>query len=81
MIAAEAGYIHITGDENTPPLKIGLAITGKGEQTTLFDTHYVAPTDLNAGMNAYSSILAALLSRNQTNQGCWIDTALFDCQV
>ncbi len=37
--------------------------------------------DIVAGMNAFSGILLALLSRQQTGEGQKIDIALLDCQI
>lgn len=41
----------------------------------------VAVVDLFTGMYAATSILSALLGRNQTGEGTWIDLALMDVQV
>lgn len=41
----------------------------------------VAVVDLFTGMYAATSILSALLGRNQTGEGAWIDIALMDVQV
>lgn len=41
----------------------------------------VAVVDLFTGMYAATSILSALLGRNQTGEGGWIDVALMDVQV
>jgi len=37
--------------------------------------------DITAGMNAFSGILLALLARQQTGEGQWVDVSLLDCQV
>ncbi|GAA5971997.1 hypothetical protein JCM11641_002448 [Rhodosporidiobolus odoratus] len=63
-IEAEAGLMHITGEPDGPPVKVGVAIT-----------------DLTTGLYAKSSILAALLSRQQTGQGVHIDINLFESQI
>jgi len=41
----------------------------------------VAVVDLFTGMYAATSILSALLGRNRTGEGAWIDLALMDVQV
>jgi crotonobetainyl-CoA:carnitine CoA-transferase CaiB-like acyl-CoA transferase len=41
----------------------------------------VAVVDLFTGMYAATSILSALLGRNRTGEGTWIDVALMDVQV
>jgi crotonobetainyl-CoA:carnitine CoA-transferase CaiB-like acyl-CoA transferase len=37
--------------------------------------------DITAGTNAFAGILLALLTRDRTGQGQWIDVSLLDCQV
>jgi crotonobetainyl-CoA:carnitine CoA-transferase CaiB-like acyl-CoA transferase len=37
--------------------------------------------DITAGLNAFSGILLALLARQQTGEGQWVDVSLLDCQV
>ncbi|KKA28169.1 hypothetical protein TD95_004221 [Thielaviopsis punctulata] len=41
----------------------------------------VAVTDLTTGLYAAQSVLAALLQRNLTGEGQWIDVCLSDCQT
>ncbi|PHH51155.1 Succinate--hydroxymethylglutarate CoA-transferase [Ceratocystis fimbriata CBS 114723] len=41
----------------------------------------VAVTDLTTGLYASQSVLAALLQRNATGEGQWIDVCLSDCQT
>jgi len=41
----------------------------------------VAVVDLFTGMYAATSILSALMGRQRTGEGCWIDLALMDVQV
>lgn len=41
----------------------------------------VAVTDVSTGLYAHGAIMAALLSRQQTGEGTWIDCNLFDSQV
>ncbi|GJE88419.1 CoA transferase [Phanerochaete sordida] len=64
IIEAEAGLMHITGEPNGPPCKVG-----------------VAATDIATGLYAHGAIMAALLSRQQTGQGVWIDCNLFESQL
>lgn len=64
IIEAEAGLMHITGEPNGPPCKVG-----------------VAATDIATGLYAHGAIMAALLSRQQTGKGVWIDCNLFESQI
>ncbi|KAG5714960.1 CaiB/baiF CoA-transferase family protein C7orf10 [Termitomyces sp. T112] len=64
IVEAEAGLMHITGEPDRPPSKVG-----------------VAATDTATGLYAHGAILAALLSRQQTGEGVWIDCNLFDTQI
>ncbi|KAG9033960.1 hypothetical protein FRB95_014040 [Tulasnella sp. JGI-2019a] len=64
VIEGEAGLMHITGEPDRPPCKVGVAVT-----------------DISTGLYAHGSILAALLSRQQTGKGVWIDCNLFDTQI
>lgn len=63
-LLGEAGLMHITGEPDKPPCKVGVAVT-----------------DISTGLYAHGAILAALLSRQQTGKGLWIDCNLFDTQV
>ncbi|KAI8907345.1 CoA-transferase family III domain-containing protein [Gorgonomyces haynaldii] len=64
IIEAEAGLMHITGEQDGNPVKVGVAIT-----------------DLTTGLYAHGAIMAALLSRQKTNQGQKIDVSLLESQV
>ncbi|KAG8901945.1 hypothetical protein FRB99_005000 [Tulasnella sp. 403] len=64
VIEGEAGLMHITGEPDRPPCKVGVAVT-----------------DISTGLYAHGSILAALLSRQQTGKGLWIDCNLFETQI
>ncbi|EJU05507.1 CAIB/BAIF family enzyme [Dacryopinax primogenitus] len=64
VIEGEAGLMHITGERDRPPCKVGVAVT-----------------DVSTGLYAHGAILAALLSRQQTGKGVWIDCSLFDTQI
>ncbi|KAF8523689.1 CoA-transferase family III domain-containing protein [Hysterangium stoloniferum] len=64
IIEAEAGLMHITGEPDRPPSKVGVAVT-----------------DIACGLYAHGAIMAALLSRQQTGEGVWIDCNLFDSQI
>jgi len=41
----------------------------------------VAATDVATGLYAHGAIMAALISRQQTGKGVWIDCNLFESQV
>lgn len=64
IIEGEAGLMHITGEPNGPPCKVG-----------------VAATDIATGLYTHGAIMAALLSRQQTGKGVWIDCNLFESQI
>ncbi|KAA1469966.1 CoA-transferase family III [Dentipellis sp. KUC8613] len=64
IIEGEAGLMHITGEPDRPPSKVGVAVT-----------------DIATGLYAHGAIMAALLSRQQTGKGVWIDVNLFESQI
>lgn len=64
VIEAEAGLMHITGEPNGPPCKVGVAVT-----------------DVSTGLYAHGAILAALLARQTTGRGVWIDCNLLETQA
>ncbi|KLO06969.1 CAIB/BAIF family enzyme [Schizopora paradoxa] len=64
IIEAEAGLMHITGEPDRPPCKVG-----------------VATTDIATGLYTHGAIMAALLSREKTGKGVWIDCNLFESQI
>ena len=41
----------------------------------------VASTDIATGLYAHGAIMAALISREKTGKGVWVDCNLFECQV
>ncbi|CAG8750496.1 21389_t:CDS:2, partial [Racocetra persica] len=69
VIEAEAGLMYITGEEDRPPVKVGVAIT-------VLNFHYN-----DKGLYTHGAIMAALISRNKTNLGQRIDCSLIECQV
>ncbi|KAJ6557252.1 CAIB/BAIF family enzyme [Mycena vulgaris] len=64
IIEGEAGLMHITGEPDRPPSKVG-----------------VAATDIATGLYAHGAVMAALLSRQKTGEGVWIDCNLFETQI
>ncbi|OSD07309.1 CAIB/BAIF family enzyme [Trametes coccinea BRFM310] len=64
IVEAEAGLMHITGEPDGPPCKVGVAVT-----------------DIATGLYAHGAIMAALLSRQRTGKGVWIDCNLFESQL
>ncbi|KAF8636035.1 hypothetical protein AX15_000192 [Amanita polypyramis BW_CC] len=64
VIEGEAGLMHITGEPDRPPSKVGVAVT-----------------DISTGLYAHGAIMAALISRQQTGKGVWIDCNLFETQI
>jgi crotonobetainyl-CoA:carnitine CoA-transferase CaiB-like acyl-CoA transferase len=68
LIQAQGGLMSITGVADGDP--------GAGPQRV-----GMAVSDLTTGMNAVIAILGAVLHRNQTGEGQYIDMALLDVQV
>ncbi|KAF9778686.1 CAIB/BAIF family enzyme [Thelephora terrestris] len=64
VIEGEAGLMHITGEPDRPPCKVG-----------------VASTDIATGLYAHGAIMAALISREKTGKGVWVDCNLFESQI
>ncbi|KIY45550.1 CAIB/BAIF family enzyme [Fistulina hepatica ATCC 64428] len=64
VIEGEAGLMHITGEPDRPPSKVGVAVT-----------------DIATGLYTHGAIMAALISRDKTGVGCWIDCNLFETQI
>ncbi|KDQ11099.1 hypothetical protein BOTBODRAFT_35636 [Botryobasidium botryosum FD-172 SS1] len=64
VIEGEAGLMHITGEPDSPPCKVGVAVT-----------------DISTGLYAHGAIMAALISRQQTGRGVWVDCNLFESQI
>ncbi|CCM06125.1 uncharacterized protein FIBRA_08374 [Fibroporia radiculosa] len=64
VIEGEAGLMHITGEPDGPPCKVGVAVT-----------------DIATGLYAHGAIMAAILSRQHTGKGVWIDCNLFESQL
>ncbi|KAI0288195.1 CAIB/BAIF family enzyme [Russula brevipes] len=64
VIEGEAGLMHITGEPDRPPSKVGVAVT-----------------DISTGLYAHGAIMAALISRQKTGKGVWIDCNLFESQI
>ena len=65
LIQSEAGFLSTTGF----PARDGMAKAG------------CSIADIAAGMYAYSSILGALLLRNETGEGSCIDISMLECLV
>jgi crotonobetainyl-CoA:carnitine CoA-transferase CaiB-like acyl-CoA transferase len=68
MIQAEGGLMSITGEPDTEP---------GGKPTKVG----VAVTDIMTGLYSCNAILAALMAREHTGLGQYIDMSLFDVQV
>lgn len=61
VLQGMGGYMSITGEQNGPPVRVGVAVV-----------------DLSAGMYATIAIIAALIEKQRTGNGEFIDVALFD---
>ncbi len=64
MIQAIGGLMHITGNPDGEPTKVGLPLA-----------------DIMTGIYATVGVLAAILNRNATGKGAYIDMSLLDVQV
>lgn len=68
IIQGLGGFMSITGEADDRP--------GGGPQKA-----GVAIADLMTGLYATQAVLAAVIARERTGRGQWIDMALLDCQV
>lgn len=59
----------------------GLIVVSTGEPDRPPVKVGVAATDIATGLYAHGAIMAALISRQQTGKGIWIDCNLFETQV
>jgi len=62
LMQAETGLMHLTGEPDTPPARIGAP----------------SIVDHMTGMTAAIGLLGALMRARETGQGCDVDTNLFD---
>ncbi|HSV81777.1 MAG TPA: CoA transferase [Ramlibacter sp.] len=62
LMQAETGLMHLTGEPDTPPARIGAP----------------SIVDHMTGMTSIIGLLAALLRARETGQGCDVDTSLYD---
>ncbi|MBO9353249.1 CoA transferase [Bordetella petrii] len=62
LMQAESGLMHLTGEPDTPPARIGAP----------------SIVDHMTGVTSLVGLLAALLRARETGQGCDVDTSLFD---
>lgn len=62
--AAVGGLMHITGEPDGDPCRVGVAIT-----------------DITTGLYAHGAIMAALLEKERTGQGRYLDCSLLASQV
>ena len=65
MVEAEMGLMHITGEPERPPVKVGVAVTDL--TTGLYCSN--------------SILAAVIARAGNGGKGQWIDVALSDCQV
>ncbi|KAJ4481944.1 CAIB/BAIF family enzyme [Lentinula aciculospora] len=65
IVEGEAGLMHITG-EPYPAKPVKVG---------------VAATDVATGLYTHGAVMAALIGRQKTGKGCWIDCNLFETQV
>ncbi|MET0541373.1 MAG: CoA transferase [Variovorax sp.] len=62
LMQAESGLMHLTGEPNTPPARIGAP----------------SIVDHMTGVTSIVGLLAALLRARETGEGCDVDTCLYD---
>jgi len=62
LMQAEAGLMHLTGEPDSPPTRIGAP----------------SMIDHTTGLTAMVGLLAALIQARATGKGCDVDTCLFD---
>ncbi|XAH21343.1 CoA transferase [Xylophilus sp. GW821-FHT01B05] len=62
LMQAESGLMHLTGEPDTPPARIGAP----------------SIVDHMTGVTSIIGLLAALLRARETGQGCDVDTCLYD---
>jgi succinate--hydroxymethylglutarate CoA-transferase len=72
--ATAAGYDAVLGGEAG-----GVHCTGEADQVPVRPMYAVS--DHTAGYNAFGSILAALIARQESNKGVHLDVSMFDCSV
>ncbi|HEX4331942.1 MAG TPA: CoA transferase [Usitatibacter sp.] len=65
LMQAEAGLMHLTGEPEGPPARIGAP----------------SIIDHVTGLTAMVGLLSAILSARATGRGCDVDTSLFDCAL
>ncbi|KAJ3830634.1 CoA-transferase family III domain-containing protein [Lentinula raphanica] len=65
IVEGEAGLMHITGEPH-PARPVKVG---------------VAATDVATGLYTHGAIMAALIGREKTGKGCWIDCNLFETQI
>ena len=82
IIEGEAGLMHMSVERAFLYVRMSLHMlhsTGEPDRPPV--KVGVAATDIATGLYAHGAIMAALISRQQTNQGVWIDCNLFESQV
>ncbi|HST01904.1 MAG TPA: CoA transferase [Usitatibacter sp.] len=65
LMQAEAGLMHLTGEPEGPPARIGAP----------------SIIDHVTGLTAMVGLLSAIISARTTGKGCDVDTSLFDCAL
>ena len=65
LMQAEAGLMHLTGEPDSPPTRIGAP----------------SMIDHTTGLTAMVGLLAALIQARATGKGCDVDTCLFDAAL
>jgi succinate---hydroxymethylglutarate CoA-transferase len=82
VIEAEAGLMHMFAFRLHPftgLVRINVFSTGEPDRPPV--KAGVACTDIWTGLYAHGAIMAAILSREKTGKGVWIDCNLFESQV
>ena len=81
FIEAEAGLMHMFVQYYLQTTNFLTKPPSTGEADRPPSKVGVAATDIATGLYAHGAIMAALLSRQQTGKGVWIDCNLFESQV
>jgi succinate--hydroxymethylglutarate CoA-transferase len=82
VVEGEAGLMHMyIPIASLSTTKANMRWYSTGERDRPPSKVGVAVTDIATGLYAHGAIMAAILSRQQTGKGVWIDCNLFESQA